>query len=171
MVVVTTRARPVPTNFLSKEKVEEYILSHLKDQLLSVENLKYIYDNVEKEVLKSLNELPEELKQKRQQQKKIQTELQNLLNFMNAGNFSKAVSEAITDAEGPTQKIDDEIQGLKFQRKSTFKSPPKEWIEDRLDNLQETLEKGTKLAAMGLRCLLGCIKIDSVAVECVIEDG
>ncbi len=67
---------------IQRKKIETHILENLKDHLLTVENLKYIYDNVEKEVLKSLNEMPEELKEKRHQQEKIQAELQNLLNFI-----------------------------------------------------------------------------------------
>ncbi len=156
---------------IQRKKVEEIILDHLKNQLLTAENLKYVYDNVEKEVLKSLNEVPEELKQKRHQQEKIQAELQNLLSFIKAGNFSKVVSEAIIHAEGRHEKINDEIQGLEFQRKSAFKSPAKEWIEHRLDNLRETLEKDTKQSALALKDLLGTIEMDPIPSECVIECG
>ena len=98
---------------IQRKKVEQYILENLKNQLLTVENLKYIYDNVEKGVLKSLNEVPEELEQKRHQQEKIQAELQNLLNFIKAGYFSKVVSEALSDAEGRSEKINDEIQDFR----------------------------------------------------------
>lgn len=77
----------------------------MKQQILTVKNLKYVYDNVEKEIAKSLNEVPEELKQKKHQHEKVHAELQNLLNFIKAGNFSKVVSEAITDAESRSEKI------------------------------------------------------------------
>ena len=156
---------------IQRKKLEEQILNHLKSELLTAENLKYVYDNVEKEVLKSLNEVPEELKQKRHQQEKVQAELNNLLNFIKAGNFSKVVSTAISDAEGRNEKINEEIQGLEFQRKNAFKSPAKEWIEHRLDNLRETLEKDTKQSALALKDLLGTIEMDPVPGECVIECG
>ncbi len=156
---------------IQRKKVEEHILTHLKDRLLTFENLKYVYDNVEKEVLKSLNEVPEELKQKRHQQEKVQTELQNLLNFIKAGNFSKIVSEAISDAEIRNEKIKEEIQGLDFHRNNIFKSPPKEWIEHRLDNLRETLVKDTTLSALALKDLLRTIEMGAVPSECIIENG
>ncbi len=54
-------------------------------------------------------------------------------------NFSKVVSDSICDTEGHNEEIEDEIQGFKFQRKSTFKSPAKEWNEPRLDSLREIL--------------------------------
>lgn len=156
---------------IQRKKVEEHILTHLRGELLTVENLKYVYDNVEKEGLKTLNEVPEELKQKRHLQEKVQTELQNLLNFIKAGNFSKIVSEAISDAESRNEKIKEEIQGLDFLRNNIFKSPPKEWIEHRLDNLRDTLEKDTKLSALALKDLLGTIEMEAVPSECVIENG
>ncbi|MFA6119573.1 MAG: hypothetical protein WC688_06645 [Parachlamydiales bacterium] len=40
---------------------------------------------------------------------KIQTELQNLLNFIKAGNFSKLVSEAIVDSENRQEKLKGEM--------------------------------------------------------------
>ena len=76
-------------------------------------------------VAKTLNEVPEDLKQKRQQYDKVQAELQNLLNFIKAGNFSKVVSEALTDAENRGEKLKGEMQALEFQRKNAFKAPPK----------------------------------------------
>lgn len=156
---------------IQRKKVEEHILSHLRDQILTAENLKYVYDNVEKEIAKSLNEVPEELKQKRHQQEKIQTELQNLLNFIKAGNLSKIVSEALTDAESRGEKVKEEIQGLEFQKKSAFKSPPKEWIQHRLENLRETLEKNTRISALALKDLLGTIEMEAIPGECSIENG
>lgn len=60
---------------------------------------------------------------------------------------------------------------MEFQRKSAFRSPPKEWIEHRLDNLRETLEKDTKLSALALKDLLGMIEMEAVPCECAIENG
>ena len=57
-----------------------------------------------------MNEVPIEVKQKKAQMEKIQTELQNLLNFIKAGNFSKLVSEAIVDAEGRQENLKSEMK-------------------------------------------------------------
>lgn len=156
---------------IQRKKTEHYILQHLKEKLLTAENLKYVYDNVEKEIARSLHEVPEELKQKKHQHEKIQAELQNLLNFIKAGNFSKIVSEALSDAEGRCEKVKEEIQGLEFQRKAAFKSPPKEWIEYRLDNLCATLNQNTKTSGLSLKDLLGTIEMAPVMGECSIENN
>jgi site-specific DNA recombinase len=156
---------------IPRKKVENQILQDLKTKLLTAENLKYVYNNVEKEIAKSLNEVPEELKQKRHQHEKVQAELQNLLNFIKAGNFSKVVSEALTDAEGRSDKLKSEMQGLECQRTNAFKAPPREWIEHRLDNLCETLSKNTKVSALALKDLLGTIEMEPIPGECAIENG
>ncbi len=156
---------------IQRKKAEPHILQNLKERILTAENLKYVYENLEKEINKSLNELPEELKHKKCQFDKVQKELQNLLNFIKAGNFSKVVSEAITDAENRSEKIKEEVSGLEYQRKSSFKAPPKEWIEHRLENFQETLNLNTKASALALKGLVGTIDMEAVPRECFVENG
>jgi hypothetical protein len=102
---------------------------------------------------------------------KIQTELQNLLNFIKTGNFSKLVSETIVDAENRQGKLQGEIQAMDFQRTHAFKAPPKEWIEFRLERFQETLNKNTKASSLALKKLLGTIELEPVQSDPVIENG
>ncbi len=165
--------RKTCTNKLTirRSRVEDILLSSLKERILTAENLKYIYDNVEKIVAKSLNEVPEELKLKRAQHEKVQTELQNLLNFIKSGNFSKLVSEAITDAKGRSERLKHEMQSMEFQTKNAFKAPPKEWIQHRLDKLIETLKMNTQASALALKDLLGTIEMEGVPGECMVESG
>jgi len=98
-------------------------------------------------------------------------ELQNLLKFIKAGNFSKLVSEGIVDPKGRQEKLKGEMQALDFQRTNAFKSPPKEWIEHRLEKLQETLNKNTKTSALALKELLGTIELEPIKDDCIIENG
>ena len=156
---------------VSRKKVEAFIINDLKEKIMTAENIEYIYKNVEKYVAKNLNGVPEELKQKRGQTEKIQMELQNLLNFIKAGNFSKVVSDAITDAEGRQEKLKSEMQALEFQRNGAFKSPPREWIDWRLEQFRETLDKNTKTSALALKDLLGTIEMEPVPGESVITNG
>ena len=81
------------------------------------------------------------------------------------GNFSKTVSEALKEAEIRTENIGEEIKSLEFQRQNTFKTPPKEWIKDRLENLHETLDKNTCSSALALKDLLGTIQLEPVSEE------
>jgi hypothetical protein len=115
--------------------------------------------------------VPEDLRQKRNQYDKIQGELQNLLNFIKEGNFSKVVSEALTDAENRGERLKGEIQSLEYQRTNAFKAPPKEWIEHRLEKFYETLNKNPKAVALALKDLLGSIEMEPVVGECHVENG
>ncbi len=156
---------------IPRKRIEAIILNDLKEKFLTAENLKYIFQNVEKLVAKTLNEVPEDLRQKRQQFDKVQAELLNLLNFIKAGNFSKVVSEALTDAENRREKLKGEMQSLEYQRTNAFKAPPKEWIEHRLEKFYETLSKNPKAVALALKDLLGTIELEPVPGECVVENG
>ncbi len=156
---------------IPRKRVEAIILNDLREKFLTVENLKYIYENVEKMITKTLSEVPEDLKQKKGQYEKVQAELQSLLNFIKAGNFSKVVSEALTNTENRGEKLKGEMQALDFQRKNAFKAPPKEWIEHRLEKFYETLNKNPKAVALALKELLGTIELEPVPRECVVENG
>lgn len=156
---------------IQRKRVEAILVKELKEKFLTVENLQYVYENVEKAVLKSLNETPEDLRVKKAQFEKVQAELQNLLNFIKAGNFSKVVSDAIVDAEDRSGKLKSEMEGLEYQKKNAFKAPPKEWIAHRLENFHETLDKNTKASALALKELLGTVELEPVGGECVVENG
>ena len=63
-----------------------------------------------------------------------------------------------------------QLDKLEVQVKKAFKAPPKEWIEHRLENLHETLQKNTTGSALALKGLLGTIYMEGVAGECRIEN-
>ena len=90
-----------------------------------------------------LNEVPELTKKKKAQLEKIKGEIENYLNFVRMGNFSKTVSDALNEAEKKNSELEQEITALEFQKENTFKSPPKEWINHRLEKLNDTLNKNT----------------------------
>ena len=120
----------------------------LREKLLTVENLEYVYRNIEKLVVAGLNEVPELAKKKKTQYEKIKTEIENYMNFIRMGNFSKTVSEALSDAKKRSGELEQEIVALEFQRGNTFKTPPKEWINHRLERLNETLNQNTVASSL-----------------------
>lgn len=50
------------------------------------------------------------------------------------GNFSKAVSEILNEAERRSDDLKKEIKSLKFQKENSFQSPSKEWVNHRIKN-------------------------------------
>jgi len=96
---------------------------------------------------------------------KIQQEIQNYLNFIKIGNLSKTVSEALTEAEKRNEELTAEIGSLEFQKNNSFKTPPKEWINHRLENLRETLNKNTVSSSLALKKLLAPISLEPVLTK------
>ena len=158
----TRRKTCTNTLAIPRKRIEEIIINELKDKILTVGNLEYVYKNVEKLATEGFNEVPDLVKKKKAQYEKIQQEIQNYLNFIKVGNLSKAVSEALTEAEKRNEELTAEIGSLEFQKDNSFKAPPKEWINHRLENLRETLNKNTVSSSLALKELLAPISLEPV---------
>ena len=150
---------------IPRKRIEESIINELKTKILTADNLEYVYKNVEKLAAEGFNEVPELVKKKKAQYEKIQQEIQNYLNFIRVGNLSKAVSGALTDAEKRNEELKQEVESLEFQKENSFKTPPKEWINYRLENLRETLNKNTVSSSMALKELLAPINLEPVLTK------
>lgn len=150
---------------IPRKRIEEKIINELKDKILTTENLEYVYKRVEKVASEGFNEVPELVKKKKAQYEKIQLEIQNYLNFIKIGNLSKAVSEALTDAEKRNEELKQDVESLEFQKANNFKAPPKEWINHRLENLRDTLNKNTVSSALALKELLGSITLEPILTK------
>ena len=153
------------TLLVPRKRVEKAVIADLKEKILTLENLSYVYEKVEKLVSSGMDEVPELIKKKRSQNEKALQEVQNYLNYIKMGNFSKAVSEALKEAEIKRENLSEEIKSLEFQRQNTFKAPPKEWIKDRLESLHETLNKNTCSSALALKDLLGTMQLEPIKDE------
>ncbi len=150
------------TLLVPRKRIEEIIIRELQNKLLTPENVEYVYKNVEKLAALGLNEVPEMIMKKKAQFDKIQQEIQNYLNFIRIGNVSKAVSDALTEAEKKNEGLKQEIGSLEFQKEKSFKAPPKEWINCRLSSLRETLNKDTVSSAAALKELFGTINLEPI---------
>lgn len=153
------------TLLVPRKRVEKIIINELKEKILTADNLEYVYKNVEKLAAEGFNEVPDLVKKKRAQFEKIQQEIQNYLNFIRVGNLSKAVSEALTEAEKRNEELTTEIGSLEFQKDNSFKAPPKEWINHRLENLRETLNKDTVSSSLALKELLAPINLEPILTK------
>ncbi|MDD5504392.1 MAG: recombinase family protein [Candidatus Omnitrophica bacterium] len=148
-----------------RKRIEQTIVADLKEKILTIENLEYVYKNVEKLVASGMDEVPELIKKKKALHDKISLEVQNYLNYIKMGNLSKAVSEALKEAETKYEDLRDEIGALEFQKEKRFKAPPKEWISHRLENLHQTLSKNTCASSLALKDILGTIELEPISEE------
>ena len=105
---------------IPRKRLEKAIISELKEKILTRENIEYVYKKLEKLIAKGLNEVPELIKKKNSQYEKLLSEIQNYLNFVKVGNFSKAVSEALKEAERKSDDLKEEIKSLQFQKENSL---------------------------------------------------
>ncbi len=150
---------------MPRKRIEKTIISELKESILTRENVEYVYKKLEKLIARGLNEVPELARKKKQQYEKLMAEIRNYLNFVKVGNFSKAVSGALKEAERKSDDLKEEIKSLEFQKENAFQSPPKEWIDHRLRHLHETLSKNTVSSALALKGILGTIQLEPISDE------
>jgi len=148
--------------WVSRNRIEQAILSELQEKLLTAENLTYVYQQVAKAVNERLNEVPATLKNKKAQLEKVLGEIRNYLEFVRSGNLSKAVAEALKEAEAKSDGLQQDITGLEAQGSRTFEPPPKEWITLRLERLRETLHQNVGAAAQALKELLGTVRLEPI---------
>jgi hypothetical protein len=69
------------------------------------------------------------------------------------------------EAEAKGENLQTELKALEYQEKNTFKSPPEEWIDHRLEEFHGTLSKNTTAAALALKEVLGEIRMEAVTDE------
>jgi len=68
----------------------------------------------------------------------------------------------LKEAELKGENLQNELKSLEFQKKKTFKSPPREWVDRRLEKFHETLSKKTTASALALKEVLGEIKSEAI---------
>ena len=66
------------------------------------------------------------------------------------------------EAESKGEILQNELKSLEYQEKNTFKSPPTEWIDHRLEEFYETLSENTTASALALKEVLGEVRMEAV---------
>jgi hypothetical protein len=110
---------------------------------------------VEEEIAKLRSDLPDALKVKEAELAAEQRRMANFVDFIGEGRGSQALAKALLETERRVGSLTAEVDGLRRSREKVFRTPPVEWINDRLNNLQEVLEQRTAKSARALRSILG----------------
>ncbi len=141
---------------------EKVILEAVKDEIADPEHVAYVLRRVEQEIAKLQSDLPDTLKLKEAELAAEQRRLANFVDFIGEGRGSRALAKALVETERRVEALTDEVDGLRRSRQKVFQTPPIEWIKDRLENLQEVLERRTAQSAQALRNILGPIGMELV---------
>ena len=144
---------------------EKVILEAVQERISEPKQIAYVLQRVEEEIAKLRSDLPDALKLKEAELSAEQRRMANFLDFIGEGRGSQALAKALVETERRVETLSAEVDGLRRSREKVFRTPPVEWIKDRLANLQEVLELRTAKSAQVLRNILGPIRMELVTPD------
>jgi len=142
-----------------RQLIERLILSSVRDQLCSTENLAYVLERVEQEIAELTRELPETIRLKQAELESETRRLRNFVEFIAEGRGSRTLAEAQGAAERRVDDLSVELEMLRRSNDDVFRAPPLAWVEERVTKLQQILENKTERSALLLRKLLGSVSL------------
>ena len=141
------------------------ILEAVTDAMSSPEQIQYVPQRVEEEVAKLRSDLPDTLKLNEAELAAEHRRLANFVDFIGEGRGSQALAKALVETERRVESLSEEVQALQRSRETVFRTPPVEWIAERVSKLQEVLERRTAQSAQALRKVLGPIRLELVTPD------
>jgi site-specific DNA recombinase len=139
---------------------EDKILKAIIEMLSAPVNIRQLMIQIEAAMAKQQGELPQALKLKEATLVAERRRVARFVEFIGDGRASKAVTQELYASERRVEVLEDEIRDLKRTRYSIFEAPSTEWIEERVRDLQDLLERRTQRSAIILRRLLGKIRLE-----------
>jgi hypothetical protein len=139
---------------------EKIILGAVRERLSSAEHIHYVLKRVEGEVAKLYSDVPETMRLKDAELAIEERRVANFVDFIGEGRGSRALAQALMEAEKKVEVLKETLEGLRRSRHKVFQAPPVEWIEERLSRLKEVLERSVDRSGLILRKLLGQIRLE-----------
>ena len=112
------------------------------------------------EVVKTYSGVPNLIRQKKHELSSENRWLANFVEFIAEGRGNQTIGKALRETENKAKVLEMEIDGLRRYCKKVFQSPPIEWVQERLSQIQQLLEQNTGQSTLALRRLLGSIKFE-----------
>ena len=145
--------------------LERVFVASLRDRVLTKENVRYVLRRVEKEVARVYSDVPETLRLRQAELNALERKIANFIDFIGEGRGSQALTTALVKTEENAESVRKEIAGLTASQRTIFEAPPEAWVAERIDTLQQLLERKTERAALLLRKVLGPIVLEPVKPE------
>jgi site-specific DNA recombinase len=152
----------VPRRFLEKR-----ILAEVAQRISNTAAVHYVLERVALEVKRLHAHLPEKMKLARAALAAEQRRVANYIGFIGEGKGTRALAEALQQAEDKVDTLRGELQVLTATADAVFQVPPVEWVAERLAGLPKLLERETARSALLLRRVLGPVRL----VPCRPEVG
>ena len=158
--IAATKGACDNTLLVRRTLVEKIILAALQARLAAAEAIDYTLRRVEEEIGKLSAHIPETLRLKETELNAEERRLANFVDFIGEGRGSRTLAQALLDTERKVHALKEELEGLRRSRNKIFQAPPREWVEERLTQLKDVLERNPDRAGLVLRKFLGSLRLD-----------
>jgi len=143
-----------------RKLAEKIIIEAVQERLSSVEHIQYVLKRVEGEVCKLYAHVPETVRLKETELAIEERRLANFVDFIGEGRGSRSLAQALLETEQKVESLKETLDGLRRSRDKVFQAPPVEWIEERLSQMKEVLDRSVERSGLILRKLLGRIRLE-----------
>ena len=144
---------------MSRKKLESLFMKALSQKVFKSEHINLIYKKVAKEIQKQFSYIPEEIRLKKIDLNKMETRVHRFVEFIAEAKATASIATALEDAEKNVKKLKVEIGSLEMTKHDALEPPPVEWIDHRIQQVQNILESKTEKSALLLRQLFGKITL------------
>ena len=139
--------------------VEKIVINEVRKMISSPEQIRYLLEKVESEIVNLYSDIPESIHRKESEVRAEVNLLANYINFIGEGNASRTLNQAPVEIEKKVDALQAELDGLNQARGKAFQAPPAEWIANRLSEFNDLLKLNTNESALALRKILGTMKL------------
>ncbi|MEO6027099.1 MAG: recombinase family protein, partial [Candidatus Binatia bacterium] len=144
---------------------EAKLMEIVRAQICDAGRVHAVLEAVGREVQRLCADLPENLKLKRASLAAEERKIANFIDFIGDGKGTRALSQALGEAEQRATTLRDEIGVLDSASQNVFEAPPAEWVIERIAKLQDLLERATVRSAILLRQVLGPVTLTAIHPE------
>jgi hypothetical protein len=144
---------------VSRKITEKAILAAFQGRLDDTGSIRYVLEKVEAEVQRLQAHLPKEIELKQAALATEERRIANYIEFIGDGKATRGLGKALQAAEQKASTLRAQLNAYEASARALFKTPPVEWIAERLRALRQVLESEPSQSALVLRRVLGPIKL------------
>ena len=144
---------------ISRKRLEEKVVAALNDEVLKPDVLEAVYERTARKIKEHFSHVPEELRLKKIELKRAETRVHNFIEFIGSGRATPGLADALAQAEEPVKTLTADVASIAAAKDHAFTPPPRAWIADRIERLNELLTTRTEKSALALRRLTGPVTL------------
>ncbi len=133
--------------------------------IINVSAIEYVLERIKIELQKSNSDLPCKIKDISREVANQQRRITHLIEVVAEGRGTKSITDALAASERKVEELTASLEVLRRSQTDSFQTPPRVWIEERLQNLQQVLERNTGASAPLVRRIFGPIRLEVVVPE------